>query len=444
MCNHIWNQFPNSDQKLYIERLRTLGALSGLFKELDGANGRKPYLNYRNHEITYIKSFNVHGITRKDSAFDAIAVINGDNIGIGLKTWIHSTNTSFQKVAEFNKDSAELRKLFEEQRYTELVNLVSQLRNIRIEEDVRLYATKDKIYHIVTRDNDCMYITEEPYDDIDLECLQVQDANSKSILFTDGINEYKFMMSKSTLFKKFNTSEHKRIISFDVSINENPFLILDSLFSKYAGSYPLAFTSEVESLGQHSIYLPLYADRVHDVPPASRFNASLGKPKVKGSNTPRPEYEAYLQIDKFIHLLFPKFFNVSFVGNRVIPPGNTFALHLPNGKKYPARLTQDNAKGLQTSPQAALGRWMLYNIFGLEPYERLTKTMLEKRGVDCVKVTKHDNFNYSVDIADFLDYERWKLNLQPKIETLLSNGLLHKQGCPVFRPELINSSTGNK
>ena len=112
MANILWNQLDKEKQEKYIKRLTALGVLSGLFKELDGKNGRKPYLHYRNHEISFIDSFEVQGITRKDSAFDAIVRVGDKTIGVGLKTWVHNTDSSIQKVAEFNKKSGELRQLF--------------------------------------------------------------------------------------------------------------------------------------------------------------------------------------------------------------------------------------------------------------------------------------------------------------------------------------------
>ena len=100
MANIIWNKFSQKEKDEYIEFLKIFGALSGLFKDnQEGANARKPYLYYRNHEQLFARVFNVEDLTRKDSAFDALGPWENDRVGIGLKTWIHTKDNTYQKVA---------------------------------------------------------------------------------------------------------------------------------------------------------------------------------------------------------------------------------------------------------------------------------------------------------------------------------------------------------
>src|SRR5699024_249350 len=180
----------------YIHFLKIFGALSGLFKDnQEGTNSQKPYLYYRNHEQLYAKVFDVEDLTRKDSAFDAIAKISGKNIGIGLKTWIHSKDKTYQKVAEFNKLAPEeIRPLIDHGSPREVISKVSQLRNDRIWVDKRLYNTNegDDIYHYITRDNEIMNIVENSYDLVQLDSLKLLSSNGKTFSFTDGLNNYKF------------------------------------------------------------------------------------------------------------------------------------------------------------------------------------------------------------------------------------------------------------
>src|SRR5699024_11310950 len=131
---NIWDLMDKKEKEEYIRYLKIFGSLSGLFKDnKTGTNARKTYLYYRNHEQLYAKVFkSVEDLTRKDSAFDVIAELNDKRIGIGIKTWIHTRDSTYQKVAEFNKasptelaplikenDRSEERRVGKERRYKE-------------------------------------------------------------------------------------------------------------------------------------------------------------------------------------------------------------------------------------------------------------------------------------------------------------------------------------
>ena len=433
MANLLWKDLDPLEQESYIKKLKVLGALSGLFKDLAGNHGSKPYLQYRNHEISFIDSFKVEGITRKDSAFDAIANIKGKKVGIGLKTWIHTSDITVQKVAEFNKKSKKLRALFDANKNEELVKEVSKLRNERIDDDKRLYGTSEDVYHFVTRDDDIIYITECLYDKIDIENISdIKKTKLKgSIRFSDGKSQYLFNMSKSTLFKTFDASEEERIIAIPINIIEDPFSVLSNAWDT---SHQIEIKNN--NLKKEFIILPLYSDYDYDVPKASSFNASLGKPKNKNSETPRPAYEAYANIPLYIHHLYPNFFGFNAL-NKEARADSQFDLHLPDGNKITAKITQDNGKGLQSNPQSILGKWLLFSIFGLEPYEQLTRELLNEKGIDSIRVTKIDNQNFKVEVCDFLEYEDWKLKQKEAIEQLKQEGKIVR--LPVFRKDLIDA-----
>lgn len=434
MANILWNQLDNNKKKKYLNRIIILGMLSGLFKDLRGKNGKKPYLHYRNHEIFFIDSFEVQGITRKDSAFDAIVRVNGKTIGVGLKTWIHNSDYSNQKVAEFNKKSKELRELFDSDKNIELVHRVSELRNSRIDDDKRLYETESDIYHFITRDNNCFYVVESSYEKIDIENIKDINKTKISISFSDGKNSYIFNMSKSTLFKKFNASKEERIVSVKINIHSDPFSIIENIFNTPNRLEHINSISKLNN-SENFIILPLYNDDNYLVNEKSAFNASLGSSKSKGSNRPRPAYEAYIHIPIYIHYLYPNFFGFNAL-DRDSRNCSGFNLHLPNGEIIAAKITQDDGKSLQTNPQSILGKWLLFNIFGLREYEMLTRNIIDEKEIDSIKVTKIDDENFKVDVCSYLDYEKWKLEHKEKIFELKKNNKIKK--IPKFRPEYIH------
>ena len=432
MANILWKDLSEQSRKVYLNRIKTLGMLSGLFKDIKGVNGQKPYLHYRNHEILFIKSFGVNGITRKDSAFDAIATINNKNIGIGLKTWIHSSDKTNQKVAEFNKKSKELRELYESGKIKELVIKIAELRNERINDDKRLYETDLDIYHVITRDNNVAYVVECSYDLIDISTITNINSTDTSVTFEDSKNSYLYNLSKSTLFKKFIANEKEVIDRIEIEISDDPFVVLDKLWSE------LEVTKQVHN--EQSIVLPLYNDETYKVNEKSVFNASLASPKNKGSNQPRPAYEAYAPIPKYIHILKPNFFGIDAL-DKEERQASKFDLHLPSGKVVQAKITQDSGKAIQTNPQSILGKWLLYNIFGLGEYEVLTREILDDKQIDSLVVTKIDDYNFKIDVGDYLAYEKWKLQHKEEILNLLSKGKITKRAVPKFREELLEEGS---
>lgn len=417
MKSLLWDKFEHQDQQQYLKRIQMLGMLSGLFKELDGMHGSKPYLHYRNHEILYTNTFQVMSIARADSAFDAIARVGDKTFGVGLKTWMYHTDQSNQKIAEFNRKSKELRALFDANQYEELIDNLALLRNERIKDDKRRYLTDKEIYHIIVRDYRCFHVVETDYPIINRDNITQINKKDSSVSFFDGENHYSFNMSKTTLFKKFDVSEKERIITFPVNIIDNPIILLDELY--------LSIMSEDKCDAYEDnrdyILLPLYNDRTLDVNDKSVFNASLAKSKKKGSDTPRPQYEAYAPIPKYIHHLFPRFFGIDAL-NRDEREKHRIKLHLPNNQCIDAKITQDNGKGLQTSPQSILGRWLLFDLFGLKPYEPLTRELIDAKEIDCIKINKIDDHNFSVDAGSYGEYEQWKYRYKKEIEALKEKG----------------------
>ena len=412
MSDILWSKFPKEDRETYIRYLKTFGALSGLFKDTtSGDNADKPYLYYRNHEQLYARCFDVEDLTRCDSAFDAVAKVESDVYGIGLKTWIHSRDISPQKVAEFGKASrTELVPLYDDPEA--LVKRVSELRNERIMMDKRLYNTTKEIYHYITRDRGFMNICECDYDLIDIDNISEVHIKTTAVAFKDGKNNYSFLKSKNTLLKEFDASKEEVIEQIKIDQVEDPFELIAEL--------GVDIIAKETKQALDYIVLPLYSDKDYQVNAKSGFNMFNAAPKVKGSNRPRPAYEAYVTIPKWIYALKPDFFQFEKTIEELQKDEykKELTLELPSGEKISARVTQDNGKSLQTNPQSILGEWILHDIFGLEPYEVLTREILNRYEVDSLIVYKIDEDNYKIELAGFLGFEKWKYNNRVALKQL--------------------------
>ena len=228
MSNIIWNKFSDESKEEYIEFLKIFGSLSGLFKDNEnGKNAKKPYLYYRNHEQLFARTFEVEDLTRNDSAFDALGAWGEDRVGIGLKTWIHTRDLTYQKVAEFNKLAPkEIFPLIERGDPNAVIKKVANLRNDRIMLDKRLHNTNRDVYHFITRDDNVMNIVETPYDLIDLDSIELIDSDGKTFTFKDKSHKYKFYRSKSVLLEEFDASNCEIIERVPIKQFEDPFELI--------------------------------------------------------------------------------------------------------------------------------------------------------------------------------------------------------------------------
>ena len=438
MANIIWNKFLQKEKDEYIEFLKIFGALSGLFKDnQEGVNARKPYLYYRNHEKLFTRVFNVEDLTRKDSAFDALGKWDNDRVGIGLKTWIHTKDNTYQKVAEFNKLAPEvIAPLIKNGTSEEVIRKVSQLRNERIMLDKRLYKTDREVYHYITRDDDVMNIIETTYDLIDIDSLELI-SDGKTYTFKDKLHNYKFYTSKSVLLEEFDASKGQIIEQVPIEQLDDPFELI-RMINLSSKNYEIASEEEAqyETLNEEVI-LPLYQDKKEGpfVSPRSGINIRHSKPKNKGSNTSRPKYEIEVRVSMWIHHVFPGFFGINAFNEDEIKNKelNDFDLILPDGRVLRGRIKQDNGKSLQTNPQGALGEWILKDVLGFENREVVTMEYLQTLGIDSLRITKLDNKHFKITVAETGAYEKFKLDNREKMKQLGLNG---KQ-LPYFRPKLV-------
>ncbi|MDE5052476.1 NgoFVII family restriction endonuclease [Niallia taxi] len=408
MNDLLWKNFNAGEREEYIEFLKIFGALSGLFKDnIEGSNARKPYLYYRNHEQLFARVFNVEDLTRHDSAFDAVAKIGKERIGVGLKTWIHTKDKTFQKVAEFNKLSpTNIQPLISAGETQRVIEEVSRLRNDRIELDKRQYATSKDVYHYITRDDNVMKIAESPYELVQLDSLKLKEHKKGTYSFTDGLNNYKFYTSKSVLLKEFDASESKILQQIPIIQFNDPFELINSINLS---------VQEVQK-PEEVIYLSIYSDSSFKVEEKSGFNAWNGASKNKGTSILRPDFEAYIPIPKWIHFVFPGFFGFDALNDDERNNSEAFKLYLPDGRDFSAIVTQSSGKSLQTNPQNVLGKWILHDVLGLQARELLTMKRLNELGVDSLKITKINNGNFKIELAETFAYEKWKSENYEKIK----------------------------
>jgi hypothetical protein len=65
----------------------------------------------------------------------------------------------------------------------------------------------------------------------------------------------------------------------------------------------------------------------------------------------------------------------------------------------------------------------------------LTRNTIDEKEIDSIKITKIDDKNFKVEVCNYLDYERWKLEQKEEIIELKNKGFIKK--LPEFRPELF-------
>ena len=204
------------NQKEYQDLLKVTGCLSNLFTD-----SKTPYLYYRAAERVFCNAFKAEDLSRSDVSADA----RKGGVGIGLKTFLAGNNKTLQKVAEFNGDRLSYSDLNDEL----LIAKIAELRNSRIEFTEKAHGLTSSIYHCVLREQGRFKIFEEPMHKIDTSNIRNIKKNPGSIVFDDGISEYSFLLSKSTLTKRFFVD--KISCEFEVPVLENPLDELKSLLN---------------------------------------------------------------------------------------------------------------------------------------------------------------------------------------------------------------------
>lgn len=356
----------------YTRMLQILGSFSSLYSD-----NTTPFLNSRIAENLYCLVFNANNLSRSDVSVDASI----GKKGIGVKTFINKKK-GFEKIAEFNKESANFRNLDS----YEKIKKISELRNERIEATKRIYSLEETKYHCITREKNKIIVFETPLHPIDVKKIKITLENKSTIAFTDGIELYRFSISKSTLYKQFETK--KPILEIPVKILNNPFEILERKFGKLSDAY---YRVKIEN---PFVMLPLYS--VKDNKKIVNERSALNQWNAEGR--PRNPSEIYIQIPRWIHKRFPGFFP---------PRDQPFTLILPDGRTMNAKVCQDNSKALMSNPNLNLGKWLLRDVLDLKEGKVLTYQKLEEIGLDSVVVEKISNKKFKIDFCKTGTYEKF-------------------------------------
>lgn len=384
--NSFFREQTHEEQDLYIELVKTMGKLSRLYNESD-----IPYLYYRSMENIFCKSFNATDLSRSDISADA----SKNGMGIGLKTFLQNNKRTFQKIAEFNKDSY----LFRDLDNVKKIKMVSELRNERINTTMRLADVNEMIYHCITRDPGKMYIYEENMDLINIDKIKIIGVKNSNVHFMDDLNDYSFSITKSTLLKRFDVNHMNYIDSFDIQIMDDPFNFLLNLFKDKDLEKTLTpVVNKQNNQFIDFIVLPLYSVQTGDVKSKSGLNM------WNASGRPRNVNEVYIPIPKWIHKKKPNFFVYRNTDNNT----NSFNVKLPNNKTLSMKVTQAGGKALQSDPNKALGEWILRDVLNIPVNVIVTKMMLDTIGIDSVMLSKIDDSNYVLDFLDSGSYDEFE------------------------------------
>lgn len=373
----IFLQYQQDKIQNYTNLLKIIGSLSNLFSD-----STSPYLSYRVSENLFCRAFDAKNLSRSDVSVDASKTINNINFGIGIKTFLEQRGNTIQKVAEFNRD----KKRYQGNPENEIITTIANLRNERLSITKTIYNLDHLVYHCITRNIGMMKLYEIPINQIQEDSIRDITVKDNVIRFTDGLEEYSFNISKSTLYKRFNTPAD--VITFDVDILLDPFTELEKLFTS---GQQLLF-QPIQKEKEH-IFLPLYSPRLKgEVPQQSQLN------QWNAGGRTRDFDEIYISIPAWIHENFPDFF----------PPRNvSFHLELPNGNIMSAKVCQDQGKALMSNPNKALGKWLLRDVLNLQKGELLTRDKLDRIGLDSVVIYKKNERQYSIDFTKIGSFENF-------------------------------------
>ena len=365
---------PEKQRERYFELLRKVAALSGLCTE-SNVDSQTPYLYYRTHEIIFSNSFSVKSRTREDISIDA----QQDSLGIGLKTFNYKGKAQMEKIAEFNKDFSS----YKEAQTADKARIISELYNRRIKDASNLYKLEAFSFSCVAKAPGKMLVFDTKMELINLKKLRLNSTSNptKSISFSDGVHDYTFSSSKSTLKRRFNLPSKGKVFAIKVDILRDPLSFLEEV----------DFKNLVTKKESSFVLLPLSS---HERSGLNQWNAGGRK---------RSPDEVYIPIPKWIHKCFPAFF-----------PGRDieFSLNLPNTKALSAKICQDGGKALMSNPNKALGVWLLRDVLKLPEGQVLTDEYLQEIGIDSIKITKVNSHIFDVDYMPYGSYEGFSESTQ--------------------------------
>ncbi|MDP8234200.1 MAG: NgoFVII family restriction endonuclease [Candidatus Saelkia tenebricola] len=377
---------PKEQLKEYKALLSMVGSLSNLFSD-----SAIPYLYYRVAENAFCRAFKAENLSRSDCSADA----KKDSFGLGLKTFLEGNSKSWQKVAEFNKARSRYECLRKDP--AKMIYEIAKMRNKRITSTKAMHSIERMGYHCVARRKGKFILFEEEMLSVNLDKIRfINKSRSKNIFyFSDTNDEYKFDLTKSTLYKRFVTASANQ--SFKVNIIRDPFVSLKN-FYKLTG-----FDLQRKPVSGQIVCLPLYSAREKKVMPRSGLN------QWNASGRARDYREVYIPVPLWIYDCFPGFF-----------PDKTvkFDLVLPKGKTIKAKMCQPGTKGrkdrckalMSSEANKELGSWLLDDVLGVPEGELVTMQHLEEVGIDSVEVEKMSAKKYCIRFKETGTYEDFEEN----------------------------------
>lgn len=363
--------YNESDIETYIQNLKLVGSLSNIFSD-----SPVPFLHYRAAEMAYCSSFKANNLARVDVSVDAKI----QSKGIGIKTFV--ATSKIQKIAEFNKQQ----ELYKDLESLEKVKRISELRNARLQFTSKAYGLERLFYHCILRDESGFFLCEEDMKPIAIERIKLTKKSDglKSLFFTDGIEEYKFDTTKSTLYKKFDFEECFKFVP--INVLENP---LEDL-----GRLDYGKTLE-EVISVQSAIIPLYS---YNPSGEKRVYPKSGLNFWNARGRDRDYNEIYIPFNKNIRELYEFFF----------PPRNDkFEVELPNGKTISMKICQEDGKAIMSDPNKDLGEWLLRDVLGIKEGTILEYKTLLEIGIDAVEFQKLEPLKYRLNFKEVGDFEEY-------------------------------------
>lgn len=356
--------YDKENFKKYLEDLQVIGMISSLFSD-----SSIPMLYYRATENLYCKALGAQNLARSDVPADA----KYQNIGVGIKTFIEGNQKTYQKIEEFNHQHT----LYEGLDVLPKIKKIAELRNKRLTFTMNTYKIDRLIFHLIVRNKEGFHFFEEPMDFIDIDRIEVKNIGKNVIDFTDHKHNYKFNITKSTLYKQFITKSY--FASINVVIAEDPLSLIDK-----TNMHSSMTLTEVETL-----IMPLYSED-HEkrfIPTKSGLN------QWNASGRKRDPDEVYIPFPAKLREKYKDFFPTR---------EQCFDVRLPSGDIVSMKVCQDSGKALMSNPNKALGQWLLRDVLQLEKYELLTYEKLLEIGIDRVSFSKIGE-EYSIDFKKIDD-----------------------------------------
>lgn len=365
-------KYSEKDLNKYLDDLKVVGMLSSLFSD-----SSTPMLYYRATENLYCNAFGATNLARSDVPADAKL----GNIGIGIKTFLEQNKKTYQKIEEFNNQHS----LYENLEPENKVKKIAELRNKRLSFTMKTYDIKKMIFHCIVRNDDGFHFYEEPMDFIDIDRIEIQNVRANTIDFTDGNHNYKFNITKSTLYKQFITDDY--FAEIKVIIAKDPLSLINRN----------ELTTIVTVTDGETIVMPLYSyshgNRV--VPEKSGLNQWNAGGRKRDAN------EVYIPFLAQLREKYADFF----------PPRNqSFNVVLPSGKEISMKVCQENGKAIMSNPNKVLGEWILRDVLQLQEKELVTYDKLLELGIDSVAFEKI-NDTYKLDFRQIDEVEEINENI---------------------------------